>query len=61
MSARGIALNSGAPGPEEFPDFTEFYLEPTRSEGEPFVFSALLDGPSLTGAYRFRCTAAWAW
>jgi len=54
MSARGIALNTGGDGPEEFPDFTEFYLEPTRSEGEPFVFSALLDGPSITGAYRFR-------
>ncbi len=53
MSARGIALSTGDAGPEEFPDFTEFYLEPTLREGEPFVFSALMDSPSLTGAYRF--------
>ena len=54
MSARGIALNPGGAGPEEFPDFTEFYLEPTLSEGDPFVFSALLDSPSISGAYRFK-------
>ena len=54
MSARGVALNPGGSGPEEFPDFTEFYLEPTLHEGDPFVFSALLDSPSLAGAYRFR-------
>ena len=54
MSARGVALNTGQPGTEEFPDFTEFYLEPTAQEGDPFVFSAFLNGPSITGAYRFK-------
>ncbi|WP_422366560.1 glucan biosynthesis protein [Pelagibius sp.] len=53
LSARGIALNVGDPGPEEFPDFTQFWFTPTQREGDPQVVYALLEGPSLTGAYRF--------
>jgi glucans biosynthesis protein len=57
LSARGIAVNTTAPGiPEEFPDFVEFYLEPAASEHDPVIVYALLDGPSLAGAYRFACT-----
>jgi len=55
LSARGIAVNTTAPTPEEFPDFTEFYLEPAASEHDPVVVYALLEGPSLSGAFRFAC------
>jgi glucans biosynthesis protein len=53
LSARGIAVNTTATGPEEFPDFTEFYLEPAATEKDPTVVYAYLDGPSVAGAYRF--------
>ena len=53
LSARGIALDVAAPTPEEFPDFTHFWLEPTAAEGDPQIVWALLDGPGITGAYRF--------
>src|SRR3546814_10259289 len=53
LSARGIALAPGAPGPEEFPDFTNYWFEPARSEDEPVTVYALLDGPSVAGVYRF--------
>jgi len=50
LSARGLAINTGINGPEEFPDFTHFWLEHS-GDGEITVY-ALLDGPSVTGAYR---------
>jgi glucans biosynthesis protein len=57
LSARGLALNTAVPGgPEEFPDFTQFFLEEAADESAPFVIYALLDGPSASGAYRFACT-----
>jgi glucans biosynthesis protein len=53
LSARGIAIDTAVPGKsEEFPRFTEFWIEP---EGEVITVYALLDGPSVTGAYRFAC------
>jgi periplasmic glucans biosynthesis protein len=52
MSARGIAVDTAVPGvKEEFPDFTSFWLEEPPDGGDIVVY-ALLDGPSLTGAYR---------
>lgn len=53
MSARGVALDVAAPEPEEFPDFISFYIEPAPSEDAPSTVYALLDGPSISGAYRF--------
>src|SRR5690606_41832724 len=53
LSARGIALAPGAPGPEEFPDFRAFWFEPAAGEDAPVTVYALLDGPSVAGAYRF--------
>jgi glucans biosynthesis protein len=56
LSARGLAVNAANPRPpftEEFPDFTEFWLlEPDAAND--MVVCALLDAPSVTGAYRFR-------
>lgn len=55
LSARGLAVNTTAPGGEEFPDFVEFYLESPTKDDEPVAIYALLDSPSVTGAYRFLC------
>ncbi len=58
LSARGVAVNTAvADRDEEFPDFTRFYIEaPTTND--TIVINALLEGPSLTGAYRFTMTRA---
>jgi glucans biosynthesis protein len=57
LSARGLSINSGLPGiPEEFPDFSEFYLErPTQGSPALKVY-ALLTGESVAGAYQFTIT-----
>ena len=52
-SARGIALNTGLMSGEEFPAFTEFWLERPAPDAHAMKFYALLDGRSLTGAYQF--------
>ena len=52
-SARGIALTPGGNGPEDFPDFVAFWFLPAASADGPMTVYALLDGPSLAGAYRF--------
>lgn len=55
LSARGIAIDVAQPDrPEEFPHFTHFYFEPQRlEEPDAVVVHALLDGPSVAGAFRF--------
>jgi glucans biosynthesis protein len=50
MSARGLAMDAGGPGPEEFPRFTRFWLEQGPAGG--IVIYALLESPRATGAYR---------
>jgi len=50
LSARGLAIDTGIDGREEFPVFTSFWLERT---GAGLTIYALLEGPSVTGAYRF--------
>ncbi|WP_246184817.1 glucan biosynthesis protein [Paracoccus aestuariivivens] len=56
MSARGLAINSGMSEPEEFPVFREFYLEKPKSGDADITIYALLDSPSVTGAYRMDIT-----
>ncbi|MCJ2030223.1 glucan biosynthesis protein G [Methylobacterium sp. J-043] len=56
LSARGIAVNTGLPQGEEFPDFTGFWIEEPQGDAASITILALLDGPSLTGAYRFAVT-----
>lgn len=55
LSARGIAIDTAASKPEEFPRFTEFWLERDGAGG--LIAYALLDGPSLSGAYRIVSNA----
>ncbi len=53
LSARGLALNTGMPYPEEFPRFTNFWIE--HLDGfDGITAYALLESPSVTGAYRIR-------
>ena len=56
LSSRGLALDTARPGggPEEFPDFTEFWITPMQ--GGRMTIYALMEGPSVTGAYRFDVT-----
>jgi len=56
-SARGLALNSWIDVPEEFPRFSEIYVEKPAENG-PLVIYAALESPSVTGAYRFVLTPA---
>jgi len=53
LSARGVAVDTFVGQPEEFPDFTAFWFETPKSGDTTFTVYALLDGPSVTGAYRF--------
>lgn len=49
LSARAVAVDVALPTPEEFPRFTDFWIEEPE---KGVVISALLDGPSLSGAFR---------
>jgi len=50
ISARGVAINTAAATAEEFPRFSEFWLD---QSGPVVSIYALLEGPSITGAYKF--------
>ena len=56
LSARGLAINSGMPGGEEFPRFTDFWLERPHAETETVILYAALRSASVTGAYKFVIT-----
>jgi len=51
LSARGIAADTYAVLPEEFPDFREFWLE--RDAAGRLVVHAIMESPGIVGAYRF--------
>jgi glucans biosynthesis protein len=53
-SARAIAVNTGLSRPEEFPRFTNFWLEEPAAARATMNVYALLEGPSVTGAYKFE-------
>ncbi len=53
LSARGLALNTGRDIGEEFPVFREFWLEKPAHKAKQITLYALLDSPSVSGAYRF--------
>jgi glucans biosynthesis protein len=54
LSARGLAIDTVLPSGEEFPYFSKFWLLQPRPDDRDITFYALLDGPSVSGAYRFR-------
>ncbi len=53
LSSRGLALNTAEPEGEEFPIFRAFWVERPNSDSNLIVVHALLDSPSVAGAYRF--------
>ena len=54
LSARGLAIDVAVFGKsEEFPDFTHVYFETPEPGSDTVTVYALLDGPSVAGAYRF--------
>jgi glucans biosynthesis protein len=56
LSARGLALNTAEPQGEEFPAFTQFWIEKPGPRSKEVVIHALLESASVTGAYRFVVT-----
>jgi glucans biosynthesis protein len=56
LSARGLAINTGTRAREEFPLFTEFWVERPAENAKTLTMYALLDSESVTGAYEFVIT-----
>lgn len=52
LSARGLAIDTALPSGEEFPRFTEFWVEKPKPTDKHLVIYALLDSPRSTGAYK---------
>jgi periplasmic glucans biosynthesis protein len=53
LSARGLAVDTALNRPEEFPRFTSYWFEKPVKNSGVLVIYALMDSPSVTGAYRF--------
>ena len=53
-SARGLAIDTGAPTGEEFPTFTDFWLVRPQPNDRALTLYALLDSRSVAGAYQFE-------
>lgn len=54
LSARGLAVDTATETGEEFPRFRAFWLERPAPDATTLTVHALLDGESVTGAYRFK-------
>ncbi len=53
VAARGLAVRTARPEGEEFPYFTDFWIERPPENAEQIVVHALLQSPSVVGAYSF--------
>ncbi|HVS76063.1 MAG TPA: glucan biosynthesis protein G [Steroidobacteraceae bacterium] len=53
VSARGLAIDTATTAGEEFPYFTDFWLVRPEPNQRSLTIYALLDSPSLAGAYQF--------
>ncbi|MGY0553554.1 glucan biosynthesis protein [Vreelandella sp. 2A-K22] len=53
LSTRGLAIDTASPDGEEFPAFREFWLYKPEADAEQIELLALMDSPSVSGAYRF--------
>ena len=53
LSARGLAIGTGAPEGEEFPDFVAHWICEPEPQARTLTVLSLLDSPSVAGAYRF--------
>jgi periplasmic glucans biosynthesis protein len=53
LSARGLAVDTAETTGEEFPHFTEFWIEQPAPKAKELTVYALLDSRRVTGAYKF--------
>jgi glucans biosynthesis protein len=53
LSARGLALGTGGQAGEEFPVFRRFWIHEPEPEAKSLRIHALLDSPSVAGAFEF--------
>ncbi len=53
ISCRGLAVDTALDREEEFPTFTRFWVVRPRPDDTALTVFALLEGPSVAGAYRF--------
>lgn len=58
LSARGMAIDTALNRPEEFPRFTDFWFVRPEENAMSLTVYALLDSPSIAGAYRFDIAPA---
>lgn len=57
LSARAVAIDTAVyQRPEEFPRFTEIFIERPAPGSDTITVCALVEGPSIAGACRFRMT-----
>jgi periplasmic glucans biosynthesis protein len=54
QSARGVAIDTALSTPEEFPRFTDFWLEPSAENPNAVIIYAMMDSPSIAGAFRIE-------
>jgi glucans biosynthesis protein len=54
LSARGLSINAGQKDTEEFPLFREFWIDTPTADADRVIVYALMDSPSVTGAFRFQ-------
>ncbi len=55
LSARGLAIDSAEAGvTEEFPRFTQFWIEEPEDSSDEITLYSLLESRSITGAYTFK-------
>jgi len=55
LSARGVGANTGVADTETFPTFTRFWLYKPNPDDDALTICALLEGETMTGAYRMTC------
>jgi glucans biosynthesis protein len=55
-SARAVTVHVADSGREEFPLLKDFWFARPKEKDRSFQVTALLDGPSLSGAYQFTVT-----
>lgn len=53
LSARGLAVDIVGAEREEFPRFTDFWMQKPAADAKQFTVYALMDSEHMTGAYRF--------
>lgn len=56
LSSRGLAVNTARPSGEEFPMFTDFWIERPNADETSITIHALMESRSITGAFTFTAT-----